>query len=196
MKMRTASLARSTKETKIKLELNLDGTGTYEIQTGISFFDHMLTQIARHGLLDLNITAVGDLEVDSHHTVEDIGIVFGQAIKKALGEKNGITRYGNAYVPMDEALALAVIDLSDRAYLRFKAEFGKGHLGNFDLELAEEFFRALAFQSGMNLHIHLLDGTNSHHCIEAIFKAFGRALAVAIKIDERITGVPSTKGVL
>jgi imidazoleglycerol-phosphate dehydratase len=194
--MRTASLGRNTKETKIRLELNLDGTGVYEIHTGISFFDHMLTQIARHGLIDLNITAVGDLEVDSHHTVEDIGIVLGQAIKKALGEKNGITRYGNSYVPMDEALALAVIDLSGRAFLRFKAELGKGSLGNFDLELVEEFFRAVAFQSGMNLHIHLLDGTNSHHCIEAIFKAFGRALAVAIKIDERITGVPSTKGVL
>jgi imidazoleglycerol-phosphate dehydratase len=194
--MRTASIGRNTKETKIKLELNLDGTGVYEIHTGISFFDHMLTQIARHGLLDLNITAVGDLEVDAHHTVEDIGIVFGQAIKKALGEKKGITRYGNSYVPMDEALALAVIDLSGRAFLRFQAELGKGHLGNFDLELVEEFFRAVAFQSEMNLHIHLLDGTNSHHCIEAIFKAFGRALAVAIKIDERVTEVPSTKGVL
>jgi imidazoleglycerol-phosphate dehydratase len=194
--MRTASIVRNTKETKIKLELNLDGTGVYDIHTGISFFDHMLTQIARHGLIDLNITAVGDLEVDSHHTVEDIGIVLGQAIKMALGEKRGITRYGNAYVPMDEALALAVIDLSGRAYLRFRAELGKGHLNNFDLEMVEEFFRSVAVQSEMNLHIHLLDGTNSHHCIEAIFKAFGRALAVAVKIDERVTEVPSTKGVL
>jgi imidazoleglycerol-phosphate dehydratase len=194
--MRTASISRNTQETKIELEINLDGTGNYEVQTGIGFFDHMLTQIARHGLLDIKIAAVGDLQVDAHHTVEDIGIVLGQAIHKALGEKNGITRYGNAYVPMDEALALAVIDLSGRAYLRFQAELGKGHLGDFDLELVEEFFRAVAFQSGMNLHIHLLDGTNSHHCIEAIFKAFGRALAGAIKIDERVTGVPSTKGVL
>jgi imidazoleglycerol-phosphate dehydratase len=194
--MRTASIERNTQETKIKLELNLDGSGIYEIHTGIGFFDHMLAQIARHGLLDLHITATGDLEVDSHHTVEDIGIVLGQAIKQALGEKRSITRFGNSYVPMDEALALAVIDLSGRAYLRFRAELGKGHLNNFDLEMVEEFFRAVAVQSEMNLHIHLLDGTNSHHCIEAIFKAFGRALAVAVKIDERVTEIPSTKGVL
>jgi imidazoleglycerol-phosphate dehydratase len=194
--MRTASIERNTQETKIKLELNLDGSGVYEIHTGIGFFDHMLAQIARHGLFDLHITATGDLEVDSHHTIEDIGIVLGQAIKKALGEKHSITRYGNAYIPMDEALALAVIDLSGRAYLRFQADLGKGHLNNFDLEMVEEFFRALAVQSEMNLHIHLLDGTNSHHCIEAIFKAFGRGLAEAVKIDERITGIPSTKGVL
>ncbi|MGE5583867.1 MAG: imidazoleglycerol-phosphate dehydratase HisB [Bacillota bacterium] len=194
--MRIASIGRNTKETKIMLELNLDGTGVYEIHTGVSFFDHMLAQIARHGLLDLNITANGDLEVDSHHTVEDTGIVLGQAIKKALGEKNGIQRYGSAYVPMDEALALAVIDLSGRAYLRFKAELGQGHLGNFDLELVEEFFRAVAFTAGFNLHLHLLEGSNSHHCVEAIFKAFGRALAAAVKIDERVTEVPSTKGTL
>ncbi len=194
--MRTASIGRNTKETKIKLELNLDGTGAYDIKTGISFFDHMLAQVARHGLINLNITAVGDLEVDSHHTVEDIGIVLGQAIKKALGEKNSICRYGSAHVPMDEALALVVIDLSGRAYLKFQAQLGKGHLGNFDLELVEEFFRAVAFQSGMTLHIHLLDGNNLHHCAEAIFKAFGRALAAAVKIDERIKEVPSTKGTL
>jgi imidazoleglycerol-phosphate dehydratase len=194
--MRTTSVGRNTKETKIKLELNLDGTGIFEIKTGIGFFDHMLSQTAWHGLLDLHITAAGDLDVDSHHTVEDVGIVFGQAIKKALGEKKGINRYGHAYVPMDEALALAVIDLSGRPFLSFRAELGKGHLNNFDLEMVEEFFRAVAVQSEMNLHIHLLDGTNSHHCIEAIFKAFGRALAVAVKIDERITEIPSTKGVL
>ncbi|HBE77344.1 MAG TPA: imidazoleglycerol-phosphate dehydratase HisB [Firmicutes bacterium] len=194
--MRTASIERNTKETKIHLELNLDGSGIYEIDTGIGFFDHMLTQIARHGLLDLKLRAVGDLEIDSHHTVEDIGIVLGQAIKKALGEKQGITRYGNAYVPMDEALALAVIDLSGRSFLRFQAELGKGHLNNFDLEMVEEFFRAVASQAEMNLHLHLIDGANTHHCAEAIFKAFGRALAMAVKLDERITGVPSTKGIL
>jgi imidazoleglycerol-phosphate dehydratase len=194
--MRTASIERKTNETKIQLELNLDGSGFQQIHTGIGFFDHMLTQIARHGQFDLTIEATGDLEVDSHHTVEDVGIVLGQAIKKSLGDKCGITRYGNSYVPMDEALALVVIDLSGRAYLQYRAELAKGHLNNFDLEMVEEFFRAVAVQAEMNLHIHLLDGTNSHHCIEAIFKAFGRALATAVKIDERMKGVPSTKGVL
>ncbi len=194
--MRTASIERNTNETKIKLELSLDGSGLNQIHTGIGFFDHMLAQIARHGQFDLEITATGDLEVDSHHTVEDIGIVLGQAIKKALGDKCGITRYGHSYVPMDEALALVVIDLSGRAYLQYRVELSKGHLNNFDIEMVEEFFRAVAVQAEMNLHIHLLDGTNSHHCIEAIFKAFGRALAAAVKIDERIKGIPSTKGVL
>jgi imidazoleglycerol-phosphate dehydratase len=194
--MRTASVVRNTKETKVKVDLNLDGVGEYEIKTGIGFFDHMLIQIPRHGIFDLQITAVGDLEVDSHHTVEDIGIVLGQALKKALGEKTSISRYGSAYVPMDEALALVVIDLSGRAYLKFKADLGKNQLGNFDVELVEEFFRAVSYQSGMNLHIHLLDGTNLHHCSEAIFKAFGRALAAAVKIDERVGEIPSTKGIL
>ncbi len=194
--MRTATIERNTSETQIKLELNLDGSGLQQIDTGIGFFDHMLTQIARHGQFDLTIAASGDLEVDSHHTVEDVGIVLGQAIKKALGDKCGITRYGDSYVPMDEALALVVIDLSGRAYLQYRAELGKGHLNHFDLEMVEEFFRAVSVQGEMNLHIHLVDGTNSHHCIEAIFKAFGRALAAAVKIDERIKGVPSTKGIL
>lgn len=194
--MRNASVARNTKETKIKLELNLDGTGLYEIKSGIGFFDHMLAQIARHGLLDLTLTAVGDLEVDAHHTVEDIGIVFGQALKKALGEKIGINRYGDAIVPMDEALALVALDLSGRPYLKFQADLGKWLIGNFNLELVEEFFQAVAVQSGMNIHIRLLEGGNLHHMAEAIFKAFGRALAAAIKINERITEVPSTKGIL
>lgn len=194
--MRTATIERNTSETRIKLELNLDGSGLQQIDTGIGFFDHMLTQIARHGQIDLTVSAMGDLEVDSHHTVEDVGIVLGQAIKKALGDKCGITRYGDSYVPMDEALALVVIDLSGRAYLQYRAELGKGHLNHFDLEMVEEFFRAVSVQGEMNLHIHLVDGTNSHHCIEAIFKAFGRALASAVKIDERIKGVPSTKGIL
>ncbi len=194
--MRTATIERNTSETRIKLELNLDGSGLQQIDTGIGFFDHMLTQIARHGQIDLTIAATGDLEVDSHHTVEDVGIVLGQAIKKALGDKCGITRYGDSYVPMDEALALVVIDLSGRAYLQYRAELGKGHLNHFDIEMVEEFFRAVSVQGEMNLHIHLVDGANSHHCIEAIFKAFGRALASAVKIDERIKGVPSTKGIL
>lgn len=194
--MRSALIERSTKETKIKLELSLDGSGIYQIQTGVGFFDHMLTHIAKHGFLDLTVSAQGDLEVDSHHTVEDVGIVFGQALKKAFGDKKGISRYGHAIIPMDEALALVALDLSGRPYLKFQADLGKGQLGGFDLELVKEFFQAVAAQAGMNLHIRLLDGDNLHHCAEAIFKAFGRALAASVSFDERIKGVPSTKGVL
>jgi len=194
--MRTAFIERTTKETGIKLEINLDGAGNYEIDTGIGFFDHMLTHLAKHGLLDLKLSARGDLEVDAHHTVEDVGLVFGQALKKALDDKAGINRYGHAVVPMDEALALVAVDLGGRPYLRFQGDLGKGRLGDFDLELMAEFFQAVAVQAGMNLHIRLLDGNNQHHCSEAIFKAFGRALAAAIKIDERVRGIPSTKGVL
>jgi imidazoleglycerol-phosphate dehydratase len=194
--MRAATIERKTKETEIKLDLKLDGAGNAVIETGVGFFDHMLTHIAKHGLLDLNVTARGDLEVDANHTVEDVGIVFGQAIKAALGDKVGIARYGDATIPMDEALAQVAIDLSGRPYLRFGAELGQGRLGSFDLELVEEFFQAVAVNAGMNLHIRLLDGNNRHHCSEAIFKSFGRALAAAVKIDERIKGVPSTKGIL
>jgi imidazoleglycerol-phosphate dehydratase len=194
--MREAVIERNTLETKVKLSLILEGTGFYQISTGIGFFDHMLAQVARHGLLNLEITAVGDLEVDSHHTVEDVGIVFGQALKMALGEKKQIQRFGNAIIPMDEALALAALDLSGRPYLRFQAELGKGQLGDFDLELVEEFFQAVAVQSGMNIHLRLLDGNNLHHSVEAIFKAFGRALSEAIAINERAAEIPSTKGVL
>lgn len=194
--MRTALIERSTKETKIKLELSLDASGNYEINTGVGFFDHMLTHIAKHGFLDLKVSAQGDLEVDAHHTVEDVGIVFGQALKKAFGDKNGISRYGHAIIPMDEALALVAMDLSGRPYLKFEADLGKGQLGGFDLELVKEFFQAVSVQAGMNLHIRLLDGENLHHCAEAIFKAFGRALAAAVRFDERIKGIPSTKGVL
>lgn len=194
--MRTAVIERSTRETEIKLELSLDGSGAYQIQTGVGFFDHMLTHIAKHGFLDLKVTAKGDLEVDPHHTVEDVGIVFGQAIKKACGDKHGISRYGHTIIPMDEALALVALDLSGRPFLKFEADLGKGQIGGFDLELVKEFFQAVAVQAGMNLHIRLLTGDNLHHCAEAIFKAFGRALAAAAQIDERVKGVPSTKGVL
>lgn len=194
--MRSAVIERSTKETKIKLELSLDGSGSYEINTRVGFFDHMLTHIAKHGFLDLTVSAQGDLEVDAHHTVEDVGIVFGQALKKSCGDKLGISRYGHAIIPMDEALALVALDLSGRPFLRFDADLGKGHLGGFDLELVKEFFQAVAVQAGMNLHIRLLNGDNLHHCAEAIFKAFGRALAAAVQLDERIKGVPSTKGIL
>lgn len=194
--MRTAVIERETNETKVKVELNLDGSGEYRIQTGIGFFDHMLSHIAKHGLLDLNLTARGDLEVDSHHIVEDVGIVFGQALSEALGDKMGISRYGAATIPMDEALALVAVDLSGRPYLRYCADLGKGELGGFQLELVEEFFRAVASRAGLTLHIRLLDGVNLHHCCEAIYKAFGQALAQAIKVDARIKGIPSTKGVL
>ncbi|TCL64268.1 imidazoleglycerol-phosphate dehydratase [Hydrogenispora ethanolica] len=194
--MRTAVMERNTLETKVQIEINLDGTGTYEIETGIGFFDHMLAQIARHGRLDLKVHAAGDLEVDSHHTVEDVGIVLGQALQRALGEKQKICRYGEAIVPMDEALSLVAIDLSGRPFLRFRADLGKTRLGQFDLEMVEEFFRAVSVQAGMNIHIQLMDGSNLHHCCEAIFKAFGRALAGAVSIDERMVGIPSTKGVL
>ena len=194
--MRTAVIERSTKETKIKLELDLDGSGDYEIQTGVGFFDHMLTHIAKHGFLNLKVSAQGDLEVDAHHTVEDVGIVFGQALKKAFGDKIGITRYGHAIIPMDEALALVALDLSGRSFLKFDADLGKGHIGSFDLELVKEFFQAVASQASMNLHIRLLSSDNLHHCVEAIFKAFGRALSQAVQFDERTKGVPSTKGVL
>jgi imidazoleglycerol-phosphate dehydratase len=189
-------MERNTLETKVQIEINLDGTGTYEIETGIGFFDHMLAQIARHGRLDLKVHAAGDLEVDSHHTVEDVGIVLGQALQRALGEKQKICRYGEAIVPMDEALSLVAIDLSGRPFLRFRADLGKTRLGQFDLEMVEEFFRAVSVQAGMNIHIQLMDGSNLHHCCEAIFKAFGRALAGAVSIDERMVGIPSTKGVL
>lgn len=194
--MRTAVVERITNETKVNISLDLDGTGTYQINTGVGFFDHMLSHTAKHGLLNLQLAAQGDLEVDPHHTVEDVGLLFGQALKEALGNKVGINRYGCATIPMDEALAMVVVDLGGRPYLRFQAELGKGQLGNFDLELVPEFFQAVSVQAGMNIHVRLLDGTNLHHAVEAIYKAFGRALAEAVKLNERITDVPSTKGML
>ncbi|HEX2955028.1 MAG TPA: imidazoleglycerol-phosphate dehydratase HisB [Bacillota bacterium] len=193
---RKANVERSTKETAIRLSLNLDGHGEYAIETGIGFFDHMLSHLAKHSLMDLTVKAQGDLEVDGHHTVEDVGIVLGTAIREAIGDRSGITRYGSETVPMDEALVLVAIDLGGRPYLGFDADLGPGKLGEFDIELAKEFFRALAVQAGMNIHIRLLAGENSHHCLEAIFKAFGRSLRRAIAIDARVQGVPSTKGIL
>lgn len=193
---RTSVTERKTGETNIAIELNLDGQGQSQIATGIGFFDHMLILWARHGLFDLKVKADGDLEVDGHHTVEDTGIVLGAAIKEALGDKSGIKRYGTAFVPMDEALAMVSLDISGRPYLVFEAELPGGSIGGFDTELVEEFLRALAVQAGLTLHVRVLYGKNAHHMVEAIFKALGRALSEACLKDERIVGVMSTKGVL
>ena len=192
--MREASLIRKTNETAVELCLCLDGEGKSEIETGIGFFDHMLTLFARHGGFDLEIHCDGDLFVDAHHSVEDIGIVLGDAIKEALGDKNGIRRYGSALIPMDETLAEAALDLSGRSYLVFNAEFTAERIGEFPTEMAEEFFRAVADRAGMTLHINLRYGKNNHHMAEGIFKAFGHALKDAVAIDGG--GILSTKGVL
>ena len=194
--MRQISVERNTKETRIKMELNLDGSGVHEIRTGIGFFDHMLAQICYHGRLDMKLEACGDLEVDSHHTVEDVGLVLGEALRKTLGDRRGIRRYGESAIPMDEALATVVVDLGGRPYLVFRAELGKGKLGGFDLEMVREFFQAVSVQAGMNIHIRLLEGDNLHHSVEAIFKAFGRALSAAAGMEGKNTDIPSTKGVL
>ncbi len=191
---RIGEIDRSTKETNISLRINLDGSGIQEIDTGIGFFDHMLTSFARHGFFDLMVSAKGDLYVDSHHTVEDVGIVLGQGIKKALGDKKGIKRYGQFILPMDDALVLCAIDLSGRPYLNFDASFTVERVGYMDTELVKEFFFALSYQAGMNLHIKLLHGENNHHMIEAIFKAFAKALDEAVGFDARIIDVLSTKG--
>ena len=193
---RIATINRDTKETKINMNLNIDGSGENHINTGVGFFDHMLTHISKHGFMDLDVTADGDLDVDCHHTVEDVGIVLGKCISKALGDKAGIKRFGQAIVPMDEALVLCAIDFSGIAYLNFDAHFTVPALGLFDLEMVEEFFRAVADNAGMTLHIKVLDGKNNHHIAEGIFKAFGRAMDMATSIDERIDGVLSTKGML
>lgn len=187
---------RQTKETSIKTGINLDGNGSCSVDTGIGFFDHMLNLMGAHGLLDLDISAKGDLNVDCHHTVEDTGIVIGSCIREALGEKKGIKRYGTAYVPMDEALVLVSLDISGRPFLVFDGEFTVEKLGNFDTEMVEEFFRALAFNAGITLHIKVMYGKNNHHMIEGIFKAFGRALREAVTMDDKIKGVMSTKGML
>lgn len=194
--MRTASLERRTLETGVSCEINLDGSGSCDINTGIGFFDHMLTLLAKHSFCDLSLQAQGDLDVDSHHTVEDCGIVLGQTLKEALGNKEGIHRYGNCFLPMDEALVQVCLDFSGRPYLVFDGDIPKVTLGMYDAEMTEEFFRALAVQAGITLHIRVLYGKNTHHIIEAIFKGFARAMAEAIALDSRVKGVMSSKGVL
>ena len=194
--MRTASITRKTSETDINVALCLDGSGKADIDTGIGFFDHMLKSFAKHGFFDLTLKVKGDLYVDCHHTIEDTGIVLGEAIKIALGDKKSIRRYGNMMLPMDETLVLCAIDLSGRPYLNFKAEFTSDRVGGFDTKMVKEFFYAISYSAGMNLHIKQIDGDNNHHIIEAMFKAFAKALDEAVSIDPRITDVLSTKGAL
>ena len=194
---RAVSITRNTSETQITLSLNLDGTGQYRLDTGVPFLEHMLAQVARHGMIDLDITCKGDLHIDDHHTVEDIGIVLGQALKQALGSKAGIRRYGHAYVPLDEALSRVVIDLSGRPGLVYNIDFTRALIGRFDVDLFEEFFHGVVNHSMMTLHIDNLSGNNAHHQAETVFKAFGRALRMAAEYDPRMAGqTPSTKGTL
>ena len=193
---RTASIDRTTKETAIQISLVLDGSGEHAIATGVPFFDHMLTQVARHGFFDLTITARGDLEVDAHHTVEDVGICLGEAFKQALGDKTGIRRYGRGTMPMHEALAAVVLDFSGRPFLVWHVDLPKAQVGSFDLELVEEFFTAFCNHAGANVHVNLAYGDNLHHIVEAVFKAFARALDEATQIDPRVQGVLSSKGAL
>ncbi|MCC6611621.1 MAG: imidazoleglycerol-phosphate dehydratase HisB [Burkholderiales bacterium] len=195
--MRTASVTRNTAETRISLTLNLDGSGTAKIATGLPFLDHMLDQVARHGLLDLELEAKGDLRVDAHHTVEDVGIVLGQAVAKAAGDKRGIRRYGHAYVPLDEALSRVVVDFSGRPGLEFHVPFTRARVGEFDVDLVHEFFQGFVNHAAVTLHVDNLRGANAHHQCETAFKAFGRALRMAVETDLRAAGaVPSTKGAL
>jgi imidazoleglycerol-phosphate dehydratase len=197
MTARTADITRNTKETQIRVRLNLDGTGATQLSTGIGFFDHMLDQIARHGLIDLDIQAVGDLHIDGHHTVEDVGITLGQAFAAALGDKKGITRYGHSYVPLDEALSRVVVDFSGRPGLHMDVPFKSGMVGGFDTQLAYEFFQGFVNHALVTLHIDNLKGENAHHQCETVFKAFARALRMALTPDPRSAGViPSTKGSL
>jgi imidazoleglycerol-phosphate dehydratase len=197
MTARRAEIARATSETDIRVSLDLDGTGQATIATGVGFLDHMLTALARHALLDLTVQAKGDLHIDDHHTTEDVGIVIGQAIRQALGDKRGIRRYGAALIPMDEALAEAALDVSGRPFLAWSVAFQRPKIGTFDTELVEEFFRALAFNAGITLHVTLKAGTNAHHVAEACFKALARALRQAVEPDPRAAGaIPSTKGAL
>lgn len=196
MTYRTSEVNRSTKETDISVTLNLDGMGISEVSTGIGFFDHMLEGFAKHGFFDLKCSVKGDLQVDGHHTVEDTGIALGQAIARAVGDKKGISRYGYFILPMDDALALCAIDLSGRPYLNFDCTFPAERAGGLDTELVREFFYAVSYSAGMNLHIKLLDGINTHHMIEAVFKAFAKSLDQAVSFDPRVTDVLSTKGSL
>jgi len=192
--MRNAKVYRKTNETEISIGLNLDGTGSFAAEMPIGFFKHMLHQVVRHGFLDLKLDIAGDTTIDGHHTIEDTGIVLGEAISEAMGDKYGIRRYGHAYVPMDDVLALCVIDLSGRPYLHFEAEFSTAKIGEMETEMVKEFFQALCVSGAMNLHIKVLHGKNNHHIAEAIFKAFGRALCEAVSIDVGMQGVLSTKG--
>ena len=195
--MRTAEITRNTLETQITVSINLDGSGERTLDSGIPFLDHMLDQIARHGLIDMNVKAVGDLHIDGHHTVEDLGITLGMAFSKAIGDKKGIIRYGHSYVPLDEALSLVVIDISGRPGLEYNVPFTRGMIGQFDVDLVHEFFQGFVNHANITLHIDNLKGQNAHHQCETVFKAFGRALRMASTRDERQTGViPSTKGAL
>lgn len=196
MEKRISTMNRETKETKIDMTLVIDGSGQSTLDTGIGFFDHMLTHIAKHGFFDLHVACEGDLEVDCHHTIEDIGIVFGKCIREAIGDKAGIKRYGSCVLPMDETLVLCALDLSGRPYLNFDVELTVQQLGSMDTEMVKEFFMAVAVHAGMNLHIKLLDGINNHHIVEGVFKAFGNALDQATQTDPRIIGTRSTKGML
>ena len=195
--MRQAQVTRNTLETKIEVRLNLDGSGKSRLATGVGFFDHMLDQVARHGMVDLEIEAKGDLHIDAHHTVEDVGITLGQAFTQAIGDKKGVRRYGHAYVPLDEALSRVVIDLSGRPGLEYSVDYARGLIGEFDVDLVHEFFQGFTNHALVTLHIDNLKGRNAHHQAETIFKAFGRALRMAVELDARASGtLPSTKGSL
>ena len=195
--MRQAQVTRNTLETRIEVRLNLDGSGTSKLSTGIGFFDHMLDQVARHGMVDLEVAAKGDLHIDAHHTVEDVGIALGQAFTRAIGDKKGVRRYGHAYVPLDEALSRVVIDLSGRPGLEYSVDYARGLIGEFDVDLVHEFFQGFVNLALVTLHIDNLKGRNAHHQSETIFKAFGRALRMAVELDARASGtLPSTKGSL
>lgn len=194
--MRQAEISRNTLETQVSVRIDLDGSGKSDLSSGVGFLDHMLDQIARHGMIDLTVKASGDLHIDAHHTVEDIGITLGQALAKALGDKKGLLRYGHAYVPLDEALTRVVVDLSGRPGLDFNVPFTRSAIGEFDVDLVREFFQGLVNHAAITVHIDNLKGENSHHQAETVFKAFGRALRMAVEADPRSSGIPSTKGTL